>query len=189
MPCTTTRIVVMVSLSLVLGGCDDPVQPERGTALAVSSGSDIPSNVASSAGSVSQIDVSWTDKSSNETGFEVFRSETGRAGTYSLRSRTGTNITAYSDLGLTASTEYCYKVRWYRVRGGKTTVSAFSSETCATTFAPPPPPVPPAPTSLYTYTLGSSAVGITWDASNAWEFRVERSTDGQATWETAFLTQ
>jgi titin len=189
MRCTTTRIVMLVSFILMLGGCDDPVQPEAGTTLAVSSGSDVPTNVTSTARSVSQIDVSWTDKSSNETGFEVFRSETGRAGTYSLRSRTGMNITANSDLGLTPSTQYCYKVRWYRVRGGKTTVSAFSSDTCATTFAPPPPPVPPAPTGLYTYTSGSSAVGITWDASNALEFRVERSTDGQATWETAFLTQ
>jgi len=96
----------------------------------------------------SQINLGWQDNATNETGFEVHRSTGGTTGTFSLLATTGKNVTSYADAGLSASTEYCYKLQSFRTTGRKTTVSAFTSTACATTAAPPPPPPPPAPRQL-----------------------------------------
>lgn len=58
-----------------------------------------------------QANLSWTDNSNNETGFEIERSTTGIAGTYTLLATVNANITSYSDLTVYASNEYCYRVR------------------------------------------------------------------------------
>jgi TolB protein len=87
--------------------------------------------------SASAIAVSWQDNSTNETGFEVYRSTTGPSGAFALLASTAANVTAYSDGGLSGSSQYCYEVRAVRTRGGKTSYSAFSSAACATTLPPP----------------------------------------------------
>src|SRR5881397_1028922 len=58
-----------------------------------------PSSTGSSAVSPSQIDVSWQDNSSNETGFEVHRSTTGPSGAFTLRATTAAGATSYSNGG------------------------------------------------------------------------------------------
>ncbi|HET7601150.1 MAG TPA: SGNH/GDSL hydrolase family protein, partial [Gemmatimonadales bacterium] len=74
------------------------------------------------------INLSWTDNSSNETGFEIWRSTTGQNGTYSSLATVGANVRTYSNTGLSASTQYCYQVR-----ASGSTPSAFSNSSCATT--------------------------------------------------------
>lgn len=64
-----------------------------------------------SAPSSIQANLSWTDNSNYETGFEIERSTTGIAGTYTLLATVNANITSYSDLTVYASNEYCYRVR------------------------------------------------------------------------------
>jgi len=58
--------------------------------------------------SASQVNLSWVDNSSNETGFTIER-KTG-AGAYSAISASAANITAYNDIGLSANTTYSYRV-------------------------------------------------------------------------------
>jgi large repetitive protein len=58
----------------------------------------------------SSVELSWTDKSSNEEGFEVHRS-TSANGTFTLIHTTGANVSTYVDGGLSANTIYFYKVR------------------------------------------------------------------------------
>src|SRR2546422_5261790 len=58
-----------------------------------------PSNTNASAASDTRIDVSWQDNSTNETGFDVWRSSTGPAGTFTKVGGTGANQTKYSDVG------------------------------------------------------------------------------------------
>ena len=101
-----------------------------------------PSNTKAVAVSESRTDVSWQDNSTNEIGFEVHRGTTGPSGSFSLLVTTGANATSYSDAALTASTEYCYKIRALNTGGGSTRYSEFSAAACATTLAPPPPPAP-----------------------------------------------
>ena len=83
--------------------------------------------------STTQINLSWQDNSSDETGFKIER-KTGASGTYAQIATTNTNITTYSDTGLSPSTTYYYRVRAYNANGN----SAYSNEVSATTLSPPP---------------------------------------------------
>lgn len=70
-----------------------------------------PANANAVPYSEGQIVISWRDKSTNESGFEIVRSRTGPYGTYSLIASTGANVTSFNDTAVNASTQYCYKVR------------------------------------------------------------------------------
>ena len=89
-----------------------------------------PSNLSATATSSTQINLAWTDNSSTEDGFYVER-KTGAGGTYSQIASPGANVTSYSDTGLSASTEYYYRVRAYNSAG----TSSYSNEANATTSA------------------------------------------------------
>jgi Galactose oxidase-like, Early set domain/Fibronectin type III domain/Kelch motif len=86
-----------------------------------------PTNLTATAVSSSQINLSWTDRSNNETGFEVYRSRRGRS--FKRIATVGANVTTYADTGLTASTTYRYRVRAYNSGGN----SAYSNIVSATT--------------------------------------------------------
>lgn len=87
-----------------------------------------PSGLVATGVSSSQINISWTDNSSNETGFKIER-KIGASGTYSQIATVGANVTSYSNTGLSAGTTYYYRVRAYNSYGD----SAYSNEASATT--------------------------------------------------------
>jgi len=58
----------------------------------------------------STVKLTWTDKSNNETGFQIYRSNSAN-GTYTLIATTAANVTTYTNTGLTSNTRYYYKVR------------------------------------------------------------------------------
>lgn len=60
--------------------------------------------------STDKIKLTWSDRSDNEAGFEIWRS-TSAAGTYTLVTTTGTNVTTYTNVGLTPNNKYYFKVR------------------------------------------------------------------------------
>jgi hypothetical protein len=136
-----------------------------------------PANVLAVPSSDSQIDVAWQDRSSNETGFEIHRSADGPAGAFVLVASTGAGVTARSDMGLNASTQYCYQVRAFNIAGGTTSYSAFSPAACATTLAPVPPA---APSNTRVYTASSSSIAVYWQDNSTSEtgFEIQRSADG-----------
>ena len=88
-----------------------------------------PSALVASAVSSGQIDLSWADNASNESGFKV-ESKTGK-GAYGVIATLGANIKSYSHTGLNASTAYSYRVSAYNTAGN----SAYSNEATATTTA------------------------------------------------------
>jgi hypothetical protein len=75
------------------------------------------------------MNLQWQDRSSDETGFEVWRSVNG--GTYGLVASLGANVTNYLDKGLSPNTTNYYIVR--AVRSG--TNSNYSNVATATTYA------------------------------------------------------
>jgi len=179
--------IVMAILSLSLS-CDrmQPLEPTLEVrAAAPGSTVNAPSNPTAIAVSVSRIDLLWRDNSSNEGGFEVHRSTTGASGAFTLRASLAANTSAYSDTGLTASTQYCYKVRAFQTKPTKTYFSTFSASACATTPAPPPPPQPSAPSSVSAILVPGITVRVVWadNSTNEDGFRLERSAD-QVTWAT-----
>jgi Domain of unknown function (DUF1929)/Fibronectin type III domain/Kelch motif len=86
-----------------------------------------PSNLTATAVSSSQIDLSWTDNSNNETGFKVYRSKNRRR--FRHLATLGANVTTFANTGLRASTTYHYRVRAQN-QGGN---SAYSNTASATT--------------------------------------------------------
>ncbi len=66
-----------------------------------------PSSLNANASSSSQIDLSWTDNSSNETGFNVERLN---GATWTVLTTLPANTTRYSDQGLAPATFYSYRV-------------------------------------------------------------------------------
>ncbi len=88
-----------------------------------------PSALTASASGSGTINVSWTDNSTDETGFKLER-KTGSTGTYSeIAGAIAANTTTYSNTGLAASTTYYYRVRSYNSAGN----SSYSNEASATT--------------------------------------------------------
>ena len=95
-----------------------------------------PSNLSGSALSSTEVRVQWSDNSANETGFRVLR-KAGPSASYSTINL-GTNTTTYTDSGLSAGTQYYYKVQAYNAVGS----SADTAEINVTTPAPAPSPSP-----------------------------------------------
>lgn len=88
-----------------------------------------PGNLAAAALSDSEISLTWSDTSSNETGFRLERSANG--GNWTEIAATGGNTTGFTDTGLVASTTYQYRIRAYNSNGN----SSYSSISSATTKA------------------------------------------------------
>ena len=88
-----------------------------------------PSSLTATAASSSQINLSWTDNSTNETGFKIER-KTGIGGTYAEIGTVTANVVSYSNTSLTANTTYYYRVRATNANGD----SSYSNEANATTL-------------------------------------------------------
>ncbi len=131
-----------------------------------------PSSLAASAVGETQIDMTWSDNSSTETGFEIDR-KVGTGAWVTNFATAGVNATSFSDTGLTASTLYTYRVR--STNGGGD--SANSNESSDTTQGPPPPPTLP---SLTSFGIGSGVQGTITNMpqpSTAWHVRTWIKTD------------
>lgn len=85
----------------------------------------------------SEIDLAWTDNASDETGYRVERSLTGVGAWSDISGALAADAVSYSDTGLTASTEYFYRVFAFNASGDSTPSNVDSATTQA---APIPPP-------------------------------------------------
>ncbi len=75
--------------------------------------------------------LAWTDNSTNETGFEVWRSENGAA--FAPLATTAPDVTSYTDLTTVYATTYSYQVRSIN----STNQSGFTNQVTYTTKAGP----------------------------------------------------
>jgi predicted phage tail protein len=130
-----------------------------------------PATLTANAASSSQINLSWTDNASDESGFRIERSPDGT--TFAEITTVGANVTTFADVGLTASTRYWYRIRAYNNTGP----SSYAGPASATTLAPPPQP-PSAPTALIG-TLKSGQIALAWTdtSNNETGFAIYRSID------------
>jgi hypothetical protein len=188
-----TRLTPL-TLLVAFAGCESvgPTGPAAAVdrVMAEASGSQVaaPTGATAVASSETTIDLTWQDRSTNETRFEVHRATTA-SGTFTLVATTPANVSTYRNLGLVAGTQHCYKVRAVRIISPhRSLFSAFSNTACATTPVPPPPPPPPpapvAPSGATTRPSSSSSVTLAWtdNSSNEDLFRIDRSTDEGMVW-------
>lgn len=97
-----------------------------------------PSNLTALAGSSTQINLTWTDNSDNETSFKIERADgfgqpVQYTTTYKQLATVPTNVTEFSDTTLTPSTTYFYRITATNSVGD----SAYSNEVTITTPASP----------------------------------------------------
>ncbi len=89
-----------------------------------------PTGLTGSVASTTQINLTWTDNSTNETGFKIER-RTG-ASIYAVVGTVNSDVLTFSDIGLTPSTTYTYRVYAYNAVGNSLT---YSNEVTLTTSA------------------------------------------------------
>lgn len=149
------------------GGYGDVGQYAVGGTIVVSTNSvGAPSNLVAATQSISQINLSWIDNSTNETGFRVDRSLDGA--TWTTIATLGANSTIFSALDLTAGTNYVFRVSAFNT----TSVSDFSNIVTTATLAL-------APANLTATAVSSSRIDLTWsNVSGETGYKIERSTDG-----------
>ena len=167
---------LFLSAAVLALGCGDPPSspdltpptPENTPLSAAETAA--PTTLTTKASSYAAITLTWADKSSDETGFEVWRSTTGSTGSYSLRTTTSANTTTWKDTGLTPGTPYCYKVR-----AAGTSPSDYSNSACSTTLLK-------TPTKLVAVLTAATTITPAWvdNSSNETGFEVWRSSTGSS---------
>ncbi len=136
-----------------------------------------PTNLAANVASATQINLSWTDNSNNETGFKVERSFDGSTGWAEIAALAA-NTTTYQNTGLVASTKYYYRVYAYNAGGN----SEYSNIPNATTSAGAS--VPAAPTNLTATAASATQINLAWadKATDETGYKVEWSSNGTSGW-------
>jgi hypothetical protein len=128
-----------------------------------------PTNLTAAAVGSGQINLSWTNTSTSQTGVKIERS----VDNVTFAQITGAAAVSYSDTGLNASTTYFYRVRATNLSGD----SPYSATASATTQAPLPPPT--APTNLAATAAGSGQINLSWTNTSTSQtgVKIERSPD------------
>jgi hypothetical protein len=82
-----------------------------------------PTNLVGNAVSATQINLSWTDNSTNEQGFSIERCTGNNCTNFAQIAQVGANVRTFNNTGLTNNTFYRYRVRAFNASGN----SAFSN--------------------------------------------------------------
>ena len=135
----------------------------------------VPTGLTATAVSNTQINLTWTDNSTNEVGFKIER-KNGPAGTYTEIATVGAGVQAYNSTGLTGLTQYFFRIRSYNNDGN----SAYTDEKDATTLIDPPG----VPSGLTAAAISSSQINLSWqdNATNEDGFQIERKTGPAGTY-------
>lgn len=132
-----------------------------------------PTTLIANSVSNTQVNLAWTDNSSNEDGFKLERSLNPSSGFVQFTT-VGAGVTSFNNTGLSPNTQYYYRVRAYNTGGN----SSYSNTAGAMTS----PNAPIAPTGLIATGAGTTQVNLTWTDASANEigFRIKRSPTGLA---------
>jgi len=135
----------------------------------------VPTGLTATAVSNTQINLTWTDNSSNEVGFKIER-KNGPTGTYTEIMTVGAGVQSFNSTGLTGLTQYFFRIRAYNNDGN----SAYTDEKDATTLIDPPG----VPSGLSAAAISSSQINLSWqdNAINEDGFHIERKTGAAGTY-------
>jgi hypothetical protein len=149
-------------------GLDDPTP---GTPLP-----DMPTGLAGTSPSWSQVSLTWTDASTNESGFAIER-RTGTTGDWSEIASLPAGAQAFLDTNLQPLTQYSYRVRSFNGAGSSQATAAIDVTTQA-------PPLPQAPSNLSADATIPGQINLSWTDSGPDEtlFRIERKAGAAGAW-------
>jgi len=120
-----------------------------------------PSNLSASSVSDSELLLTWTENTGYETGFKIER-DAGSG--FTEIGTVPSDVTEYTDTGLTVGQDYSYRVAAYT----SANISSWATITAATEF--------PAPSNLSASSVSESELLLTWTDNTTYEsgFRIER---------------
>jgi uncharacterized delta-60 repeat protein len=141
--------------------------PESNVSCITTSDVNSPSNLSASAVSESEVELTWTDTVTGETGFIIERCQGAGCSTFSEIGRTGTNQTTFTDNTACSGTDYTYRVKAYRAGEWE---SNYSNEASATTS------VPGAPDGLTGTGVSETQIDLSWNDNSIAEtyYSIER---------------
>jgi predicted phage tail protein len=151
------------------------LQSNSGSSLGADTAPIAPSQLSLQAMASNQINLSWNDNSSNESGFRVERASATAPAAFTVITTTGPNVSSFIDNGLAASSTYYYRVSAVNAAGASAPTGTMSASTPAT-----PTATPAAPSGLTATATSSSVATLNWtdNSNNESYFKIERSTDG-----------
>ena len=136
-----------------------------------------PSSVSISNALDSSLRVNFTDNATNETATLLER-KIGTAGSWSqiasFAALGATGTWYWDNIGLSANTTYCYRLRAQNTSG----YSAYSNEACGTTTGTSALPTAPSNVSVTNPTTNSLRVNFTDNATNETSIQIERRVNG-----------
>jgi N-acetylmuramoyl-L-alanine amidase len=131
-----------------------------------------PSNARLGNVTTNSMTLYWNDNSNNEQQFKI---ERRNGGSWSHIATVGANTASYTSSGLSAGTQYCFRVRAYNSAGD----SGYSNEPCTNTSMPPPQrPNVPSNARLGNATTNSMTFYWNDNSNNEQGFKVERRQNG-----------
>lgn len=135
-----------------------------------------PGNLLGRSPSGTQVNLTWTDNSTNETGFRLERSVNGV--NFSLIAAPVANQVSFSDVGLIPGTTYWYKILAVNAQGSSGYSNVISIKPDTAELNPP--------ASLSVTGTAESQIIIQWTDRSSSEtgFVVERKTGASASWGT-----
>ncbi len=140
-----------------------------------------PSALSVASPTTSSLTLTWTDNSTDETGFVIERAS-GSSGPWTQIATTGahtaTGLMNYVNSGLQSNTAYYYRVCAANSYGH----SGYTAVASGTTSASAPPPA--APSGLYISGATNSSLTLTWtdNASDESGFYIERASGSSGPW-------
>jgi hypothetical protein len=127
-----------------------------------------PTSFTGSATSGSTATVNWTDASSNEIGFEIWRRKVITSTTFTkweMPVLTSANVQTYNDKGLEPASTYQYKIRAVGT-SGRSNYTPLSSTQYLIINTQGDSQVPTAPTSLVATNTAIKEITLRWNASS-----------------------
>ena len=130
----------------------------------------MPSNLIVTPVSYFKAHLTWTDGSSDETGFEIYRKGPSDID-FVMVGLSAANTSSFDDTLLTGNTTYSYKIQAVNIYGG----SGFNSA-ITTITTPAAPGIPSVPKDLILQTLSSKMIQISFtDSSTQTGYEIQRS--------------
>ncbi len=117
-----------------------------------------PTNLNGTVVSATQINLSWTDLSTNESGFKIERKVVG--GNYALIGTVPADITNFSDSGVPVNSNFLYRVYAYNAIGTSLT---YTNEVAVANFLPT---VTTAPVNFLSYNSALGGGNVTFDGGS-----------------------
>lgn len=153
------------TVKTVEGGCESPLSDPLPVRYGTTETLAAPSNFAGVSTSPGSVLLSWTDNSSGEKGFEIWRRK-GTTGKFTFVTLTPPDAISWHDKGLEPNTAWHYKIRTVTSNSRSPHAPGNSTGTNLVVTTPADNTAPGAPQNLSVTGNSLSSITLSWEAAN-----------------------